>query len=100
MSLMFLLAENTRVEESYCSQLWVEAERDGDHQAHSKRNADVTEWSNQQRAFLEKSSSVGETTSSQITAAKPAHTDGGVPRVKTQLGRAYASIKTADNVTK
>lgn len=41
----------------YCSQLWVEAEGDGDHQAHHKRNADVTEGSNQQRVPLEKSSS-------------------------------------------
>lgn len=63
MSLIFL-PENTTVDESYCSQLWVEAERDRDHQANDKRNADVTEGRNQQRVFLEKSSSVRETTSS------------------------------------
>lgn len=89
------LPENTKVEESYCSQLWVEAKRDRDHQAQNKRNADVTEGSNQQRAFLEKSFSVKKTTSSQITAASPAHTDGGIPIVKTVISRAYASLKTA-----
>lgn len=73
MSLMFL-PENTRVDESYCSQLWVEAERDWDHQAQDKRNADVTEGSKKQRVFLEKSSSAKEMTSSQITAANPTHT--------------------------
>lgn len=65
MSLMFL-SENTGGDESYCSQLWIEAEGDGDHQAHHKRNADVTEGSNQQRVPLEKSSSAREMTSSQI----------------------------------
>lgn len=99
MPLMFL-PENTRVDESYCSQLWEEAERDGDHQAHDKRNADVTEGSNQLRVFLEKSPSVRETARSQITAAESRPHRYCIPRVKTQIGKTCTPIKTGENVSK
>lgn len=90
---LIFLPENPKVDESYCSQLWVETERDGDHQAHDTRNADVTEGSNQQRVFLKKFSSAREMTSSQIPRTNPAYTGGGILNVKTMIGKADGTTK-------
>lgn len=54
------------MDESYCSQLWIETERDRDHQAQNKRNTDVAEGSDQLIFPLEKSCAAKEMTCSQI----------------------------------
>lgn len=70
--------ENITAHESYCSQLWIETERDGDHQAQNERNTYVTEGSDQQRLPLEKSCSVKENLlGKSVNRRDSAHVDRG-----------------------
>lgn len=92
------LSENTVVDGSYCSKLWVEAEGDGDHQAQHKRNADVMEGSNQQRVPLEKSSPLeGDDKQSDLTALNP--TDGGI-RKETDADRRSKKCRKCVKMTR